>query len=42
MFSTSSPTGTPIEGALALVTGASRGFGRAFIDELVERGAAKV
>ncbi len=34
--------GTPIEGAVALVTGGNRGFGRALVDELLERGAAKV
>jgi NAD(P)-dependent dehydrogenase (short-subunit alcohol dehydrogenase family) len=38
----SSPAGTPIEGAVALVTAGNRGFGRAFADELLERGAAKV
>lgn len=36
------PSGTPIVGALALVTGGNRGFGRAVVDELPERGAAKV
>jgi NAD(P)-dependent dehydrogenase (short-subunit alcohol dehydrogenase family) len=34
--------GTPIEGAVALVTGGNRGFGRALVDELLECGAAKV
>ena len=34
--------GTPIKGAVALVTGGNRGFGRALVDELLERGAAKV
>jgi NAD(P)-dependent dehydrogenase (short-subunit alcohol dehydrogenase family) len=34
--------GTPIEGAVALVTGGSRGFGRAMVQELLDRGAAKV
>jgi NAD(P)-dependent dehydrogenase (short-subunit alcohol dehydrogenase family) len=38
----SSSNGTPIEGAVALVTGGNRGFGRALVDELLERGAAKV
>jgi NAD(P)-dependent dehydrogenase (short-subunit alcohol dehydrogenase family) len=37
-----STTGTPIENAVALVTGGNRGFGRALVDELLERGAAKV
>jgi NAD(P)-dependent dehydrogenase (short-subunit alcohol dehydrogenase family) len=31
-----------IEGATALVTGANRGLGKAFVDELLARGAAKV
>jgi NAD(P)-dependent dehydrogenase (short-subunit alcohol dehydrogenase family) len=31
-----------IEGTVALVTGANRGIGRAFMDELLARGAAKV
>ena len=31
-----------IEGATALVTGANRGIGRAFAEDLLERGAAKV
>ena len=34
--------GTPIEGAAALVTGGNRGFGRAMVEELLNRGAAKV
>jgi NAD(P)-dependent dehydrogenase (short-subunit alcohol dehydrogenase family) len=34
--------GTPIEGAVALVTGGNRGFGRALVDELLARGATKV
>jgi NAD(P)-dependent dehydrogenase (short-subunit alcohol dehydrogenase family) len=38
----SSPAGTPIEGAVALVTGGHRGFGRAVVDELLERGAVTV
>jgi len=42
MTSTNPTTGTPIEGAVALVTGGQRGFGRAVVDELLERGAAKV
>jgi NAD(P)-dependent dehydrogenase (short-subunit alcohol dehydrogenase family) len=40
--STHSASGTPIEGAVALVTGGNRGFGRALVDELVDRGAARV
>ena len=31
-----------IEGATALVTGANRGIGKAFAEELLARGAAKV
>jgi len=42
MSSTDTSSGTPIEGAVALVTGGNRGFGRALVDELLERGAAKV
>jgi NAD(P)-dependent dehydrogenase (short-subunit alcohol dehydrogenase family) len=34
--------GTPIEGAVALVTGGNRGFGRAMVQELLDRGAVKV
>ena len=34
--------GMPIEGAVALVTGGNRGFGRAMVQELLDRGAAKV
>jgi NAD(P)-dependent dehydrogenase (short-subunit alcohol dehydrogenase family) len=37
-----STPGTQIEGAVALVTGGNRGFGRALVDELLDRGAAKV
>jgi NAD(P)-dependent dehydrogenase (short-subunit alcohol dehydrogenase family) len=36
------PAGTPVEGAVALVSGGFRGFGRAMVDELLDRGAAKV
>ena len=41
-MSITTPAGTPIEGAAALVTGGNRGFGRAIVDELLDRGAAKV
>jgi NAD(P)-dependent dehydrogenase (short-subunit alcohol dehydrogenase family) len=34
--------GTRIDRATALVTGGNRGFGRAMVDELLDRGAAKV
>jgi DNA-binding CsgD family transcriptional regulator/tetratricopeptide (TPR) repeat protein len=37
-----SDDGPPINGAVALVTGGHRGFGRATVDELLDRGAAKV
>lgn len=33
---------TKIQGKTALVTGGQRGLGRAFVDELIRRGAAKV
>ena len=42
MSSIDTSNGTPISGAVALVTGGNRGFGRAVVDELLERGAAKV
>jgi NAD(P)-dependent dehydrogenase (short-subunit alcohol dehydrogenase family) len=42
MSSTSSAPGTQITGATALVTGGNRGFGRAMVDELLDRGAVKV
>lgn len=42
MSGTASPNGTPVAGAVALVTGGHRGFGRAIVDELLDRGAAKV
>jgi NAD(P)-dependent dehydrogenase (short-subunit alcohol dehydrogenase family) len=42
MSSTHSSGGIPIEGAVVLVTGGNRGFGRALVDEFLERGAAKV
>src|SRR6516165_1931820 len=41
-MSTTESHGTSIDGAVALVTGGNRGFGRALVDELLERGAAKV
>ncbi len=34
--------GTPIRGATALVTGGNRGFGRALVEELLDRGAEKI
>jgi NAD(P)-dependent dehydrogenase (short-subunit alcohol dehydrogenase family) len=39
---TTSSHGTPIDGAVALVTGGHRGFGRALVDELLARGATTV
>jgi NAD(P)-dependent dehydrogenase (short-subunit alcohol dehydrogenase family) len=39
---TTSLQGTPIDGAVALVTGGHRGFGRALVDELLGRGATKI
>ncbi len=41
-MSTTKSAGTPIEEATALVTGGNRGFGRAMVEELLDRGAAKV
>ena len=41
-MSNTNSRGTPIEGAVALVTGGNRGFGRAMVQELLDRGAAKV
>jgi NAD(P)-dependent dehydrogenase (short-subunit alcohol dehydrogenase family) len=41
-MSTTTTAGTPIAGAAALVTGGNRGFGRAIVEELLDRGAAKV
>ena len=35
-------SGTPIAGASALVTGGNRGFGLALVNELLDRGAARV
>jgi peptide/nickel transport system ATP-binding protein len=35
-------TGMNIEGSVALVTGANRGIGRAFVEALIKRGAKKV
>ena len=40
--SNTNSNGTPIDGAVALVTGGNRGFGRAMVEELLDRGAAKV
>jgi NAD(P)-dependent dehydrogenase (short-subunit alcohol dehydrogenase family) len=42
MSNTKSQPGTPIKDAVALVTGGHRGFGRAMVEELLQRGAAKV
>jgi NAD(P)-dependent dehydrogenase (short-subunit alcohol dehydrogenase family) len=39
---TTSPPGTPIDGAVALITGSHRGFGRALVDALLACGATKV
>jgi NAD(P)-dependent dehydrogenase (short-subunit alcohol dehydrogenase family) len=36
------PTGTKIEGRVALVTGANRGIGLALVEALLERGARKI
>jgi NAD(P)-dependent dehydrogenase (short-subunit alcohol dehydrogenase family) len=41
-MSSTDPTGTRIEGAVALITGGNRGLGRALVDELLHRGASKV
>jgi NAD(P)-dependent dehydrogenase (short-subunit alcohol dehydrogenase family) len=41
-MSNTNSQGTPIEGAVALVTGGNRGFGHAMVEELLDRGAAKV
>ena len=40
--SNTNSNGTPIDGAVALVTGGNRGFGRAMVHELLDRGAAKI
>jgi NAD(P)-dependent dehydrogenase (short-subunit alcohol dehydrogenase family) len=42
MAATNPPAGTPIDGAVVLVTGGNRGFGRAVVNEALARGAAKV
>jgi NAD(P)-dependent dehydrogenase (short-subunit alcohol dehydrogenase family) len=42
MAATNLSAGTPIDGAVVLVTGGNRGFGRAVVDEALARGAAKV
>ena len=42
MSNANSQPGTPIKDAVALVTGGHRGFGRAMVEELLERGADKI
>lgn len=42
MSPTQCATGVPIDGAVAVVTGANRGLGRAYVTALLERGAARV
>jgi NAD(P)-dependent dehydrogenase (short-subunit alcohol dehydrogenase family) len=42
MSTTNPPAGIPIDGAVVLVTGGNRGFGRAVVNEVLSRGAAKV
>jgi NAD(P)-dependent dehydrogenase (short-subunit alcohol dehydrogenase family) len=42
MTSNATPSPFPVEGAVALVTGANRGIGRAFARALLARGATKV
>jgi NAD(P)-dependent dehydrogenase (short-subunit alcohol dehydrogenase family) len=42
MAATNLSAGTPIDGAVVLVTGGNRGFGRAVVDEALARGASKV
>ena len=39
---TANTSGQPIDQSIALVTGASRGLGRAFVEALLERGATRV
>jgi NAD(P)-dependent dehydrogenase (short-subunit alcohol dehydrogenase family) len=41
-MSSGNEVGTPIEGAVALVTGGNRGFGLAMVNELLDRGADRV
>jgi NAD(P)-dependent dehydrogenase (short-subunit alcohol dehydrogenase family) len=41
-LSTSAPGGVAIAGARALVTGANRGLGKAFVEQLLDRGVAGV
>src|ERR1700760_2951294 len=42
MTSTKTVDGVTINGAAALVTGANRGLGKAYVDTLLRRGAARV
>ncbi len=42
MMVTKTPGGVTITGTAALVTGANRGLGKAYVDELLRRGAARV
>jgi NAD(P)-dependent dehydrogenase (short-subunit alcohol dehydrogenase family) len=42
MTTTTHHEGVPIDGAVAVVTGANRGLGRAYVTALLERGAARV
>ena len=42
MSATRLGAGVPIDGAVAVVTGANRGLGRAYVTALLERGAARV
>jgi hypothetical protein len=41
MSNMNSQPGSPIEGAVVLMTGGYRGFGRAMVQELLDRGRAR-